>query len=379
MEGGPVSIVGVGGMSSSKRAAFFFACVTSVFFVNGDNVKFDFNDIVIVPARESRIRSRKEIDVFDENRRLPLIVAPMDTVIDEKNYEIFLDNNLYVCLPRGIHKKNPTGDFGEAFVSLGLKEAEQVCESEKLPGKRILIDVANGHSQRVIGVAKAIKEKFGDTVELMVGNIANPETYLDYAKMGVDWVRCGIGGGQVCLTSANTGVHYPMASLVSECFELKTRYGCKTKIVADGGFRNFDEINKALALGADAVMLGSMFNKCIESCGSNWIFDQEKNEYIFVDDALALKLLRDGQEVYKSYRGMSTKEVQAKWGKEKLTTSEGISKYNKVGYELSGWIENFQDYLRSAMSYTNAGLLSEFIGMPKCVSITQNALLRFKK
>ena len=86
MEGGPVSIVGVGGMSSSKRAAFFFACVTSVFFVNGDNVKFDFNDIVIVPARESRIRSRKEIDVFDENRRLPLIVAPVDTVIDEKNY-----------------------------------------------------------------------------------------------------------------------------------------------------------------------------------------------------------------------------------------------------------------------------------------------------
>ena len=82
--------------------------------------------------------------------------------------------------------------------------------------------------------------------------------------------------------------------------------------------------------------------------------------------------------MYKKFRGMSTKEVQKKWGRDKLITSEGISKYNKVEYSLNKWIENLQDYLKSAMSYTNSNTLEEF-KETEYVFITENALKRFNK
>jgi len=76
---------------------------------------------------------------------------------------------------------------------------------------------------------------------------------------------------------------------------------------------------------------------------------------------------------------MSTKAVKRSWGKTHLTTSEGITKYQKVEYTLDQWTENFEDYLKSAMSYSNTKTLEEFIGKSNYVFITQNALLRFKK
>lgn len=82
--------------------------------------------------------------------------------------------------------------------------------------------------------------------------------------------------------------------------------------------------------------------------------------------------------MYKKFRGMSTKEVQKKWGKDKLITSEGISKYNKVEYTLDKWIENLEDYMKSAMSYTNSKNLTEF-KETEYVFITYNALNRYNK
>ena len=76
---------------------------------------------------------------------------------------------------------------------------------------------------------------------------------------------------------------------------------------------------------------------------------------------------------------MSTKEVQKKWGKEVLTTSEGVIRFRKVEYTLKQWVENFEAYLRSAMSYTNATNLKEFIGKVETIRITDNAYNRFKK
>jgi hypothetical protein len=82
--------------------------------------------------------------------------------------------------------------------------------------------------------------------------------------------------------------------------------------------------------------------------------------------------------MYKKFRGMSTKEVQKKWGRDKLITSEGISKYNKVEYTLDKWLENLQDYLKSAMSYTNSRNLEEFKDT-EYIFITENALKRYYK
>jgi IMP dehydrogenase/GMP reductase len=339
--------------------------------------KFDFKDITLVPETLSTISSRSEINIFTENGTLPIIVSPMDTVVNHLNYERFLDNNLEVCLPRGEFTYD-----NEVFTSISLYDFEVIISShqkfEKLPvHKKILIDIANGHMSKLYDLCKYFIENIKTTHQLMIGNIANPTTYEKFAELGVDYIRVGIGGGSGCLTSANTGVHFPMASLISECYQIKKKRGYKTYIVADGGFRNYDDIIKALALGADYVMLGGVLNKCLESCSPIYLgklipISNSLSNYIWYNHPTIRKMM------YKKFRGMSTKEVQKKWGKDKLITSEGISKYNKVEYTLNKWIENLQDYLKSAMSYTNSKTLEEF-KETEYVFITQNALKRFDK
>lgn len=338
-----------------------------------NNIKFDFNDISLIPEVLSDVKHRKDINILDKNGKLPLFVSPMDTVIDESNYTTFMDIGLNVCIPRGSY-----GDFDldECFISYGLDEIDNIIE-KKLPlPKNVLIDVANGHSIRVYDSAKKLKDIYPNVV-LMVGNIANPLTYKKYSEIGVDYIRVGIGAGHACTTSANSSIHYPMASLIKECFDIKQNNLFKSKIVADGGFKNFDDINKALGLGADYVMLGNIINKSIESCAQNYI--KINDEYFSISNENAIDYFNEGVEIFKLFRGMSTKDVQRKWGKKEISTSEGIVKINKVEYKISGWVENFVHYLRSAMSYQGVFDIKDFIGMAEYVFITQNAYNRFNK
>lgn len=337
------------------------------------NRKFDWNDISLIPTIISNIKSRKEINILDKNGKLPLFVSPMDTVIDENNYNIFRELGFYVCIPRGLSHLKFEDD---CFISFGLDELEEIFETGSNIPKRILIDVANGHSIRVVEMAKKIKDTYPH-VELMVGNIANPLTYKVYAEIGVDYVRTGIGSGMACTTSANASIHYPMASLIQEINEIKKEGSYRTKIVADGGFRKYDDIIKAIGLGADYVMLGNIINKSIESCGQNYLKEGEK--YIEIDKEMTMDHFKNGEDVYKMFRGMSTKEVQKIWGKKELRTSEGIVKFNKVDYSIAGWVDNFKDYLKSAMSYQGEHDIKNFTGNAEYVFITENAFNRFNK
>jgi IMP dehydrogenase/GMP reductase len=339
--------------------------------------KFDFNDINIIPSADSSIVHRKtDIDIFTEEGVLPLIVSPMDTVVNSENFFKFLNEGLLVCLPRGESQVDDT------FWSISLDDFDFLVTNNVIVGLEspvnILVDIANGHMKKLHKLCRGfVKQKKNRNHKLMVGNIANPETYRLLSEIGVDYVRVGIGGGSGCLTSANTGVHHPMASLVNECFKIKSQNNYKTKIVADGGFRNYDEIIKALALGADYVMLGGVLNKTLESCSKTKLFN-----YIPINDYLANIIWYDypyfRRFMSKNFRGMSTKEVQKKWGKQILTTSEGISKTNKVEYTLGQWVNNFSDYLRTAMSYTDSKNLEEFKNS-EIVFITENAHKRFNK
>lgn len=338
-------------------------------------MKFDWNDVSIVPETLSTIASRKEINPFYDGK-LPLFTAPMDKVIDDTNIDHFLNNNINVCLPRHIKYSQLKND--DFFYSYSLDDVVNMIQTGERFPKKVLIDVANGHMMKLYETSKLLKEKLGSSIELMVGNIANPDTYREYCKIGVDYIRVGIGGGSACTTSANVSIHYPMASLINECAKYKSEFKNPTKIIADGGFKNFSDIIKALALGADYVMLGGMFNKSLESCGETFMKDSQEQFYE-VDMERAKVAFQAGMSVYKYYRGMSTKEVQKSWNRSELKTGEGITKYNKVEHTLSGWCENFTDYLKSAMSYTNSRNLKEFIGEVRYEMITQNSFNRFNK
>ena len=326
--------------------------------------KFDFNDILIQPAKVSTISSRKDINPFHDGF-LPLITAPMDTVISDDNKQLFTNLKVTTCLPRG--EKN-----SEGFESYSLAEIETNFIHLN-PKGMYLIDIANGHMDKLVTMTSKIKKRY-PKIKLMVGNVANPETYVALSKAGADYVRIGIGNGGGCSTTVHTGVGYPMGSLVSECYFESCKLKNPAKIVADGGMQNYSDIIKALVLGADYVMVGSLFNKAIDSCGDNYLWKNIK-----VCQSIAEWAYKHKIPVYKKFRGMSTKEVQKKWGKEVLTTSEGVIRYRKVEYTLQQWVENFEAYLRSAMSYSNAKNLKEFIGYAETIEITNNAYKRFSK
>ena len=329
--------------------------------------KFDFNDILIKPATISSIGSRKDVNPFYNGIFLPLITAPMDTVINSKNRAYYSALNILTCLPRG--EKNPMG-----FESYSLEEITQLYLNNELRNDGMyLIDIANGHMERLLNRVKGIKTRYPKLI-LMVGNVANPETYVELSLAGADYVRIGIGNGGGCSTTVHTGVGFPMGSLIRETYLASTTLDKPAKIVADGGMQNYSDIIKALALGADFVMVGSLFNKAIESCGDNYLFKRIK-----ISPSIAKLAYTMDIPVYKKFRGMSTKEVQKKWGKTNLTSSEGVVRIRKVEYTLEQWVDNFHDYLRSAMSYSNAKTLGDFVGNAEIIKITNNAYNRYKK
>ena len=351
---------------------------------------YSLNDIGLVPARISQIEHRSDCNVYNFDNMLPLFTAPMNSVINEHNYEAFLANHINTIIPRGVDYDKRFELSNKTFVAFGLAEFKQFIKDFSLVFdttediRYVCVDIANGHMHKLIDLCIQAKDQFGGRLLLMTGNIANPDTYTDYALAGIDFIRVGIGGGSVCTTSTNGGVHYGMASLIKRISEIKwsiqqsikeaeqLRISCPYKsvpfIIADGGFDSFDKIIKALALGADYVMIGKIFAQCEEACGevktlqvvcvegitdkypeipknAKWEFDKEELVY---------------KTKYRYYYGMSTKRAQVEHNNSKLKTAEGIEITVPVLYNLSKWRENFIDYLRSMMSYTNSPTLEEF-------------------
>lgn len=363
------------------------------------NKLFSLDDVVIIPSIFSVIKNRSQCSPYvrehsllpGNNAKLPLFTAPMSCVISPNNYNDFKNCGVNTIIPRNVHINTRIKLAKDTFVALGLEEFKKLIKEEKLPYKMfICIDVANGHMMQLYELSKYAKEKYGDNLVLMVGNIANPDTYIEYSKIGVDYVRCGIGTGNVCTTSANGGIHYPMGSLLNEIKVLKLYNNNKitkfAKIVADGGFSNFDQINKALALGADFVMLGKIFAKTLEACGLMYsTVYPDKAEMLENPEEFNYKMKGLGIETVKHYKctrdyyGMSTKKAQKEFGKEGNKTAEGIKTSVSVEYTIAGWIDNFKHYLQSAMSYTNSVTLEDYIGKVQCKLITPNARIAYYK
>ncbi|MCK9203709.1 MAG: IMP dehydrogenase [Saccharofermentanaceae bacterium] len=353
--------------------------------------KFDFDDILIQPAVISNINSRKTVSVMDDNKMLPLFTAPMDTVTDLSHRNIFTENLIYSIVPRTESRQFSREDFRtiKGWAALSLDQFEQIFgEGDCIPDQEVIkvcIDIANGHMKRLKEMVERTKDKYQDRLLIMVGNVANPATFFELSQAGADFVRIGVGNGSGCSTSVHTGIGYPLASLINDIYHKKAgRSGKFAKVIADGGIKKYADIIKALALGADYVMCGGIFNKALESAGHTYSANKKFEGYTVPGDRVdqysneVKTAFNMGSVFYKKFRGMSTKEVQAHLGNE-LRSSEGVTRMIQVEYTLSGWVENFIDYLSSAMSYTDSKDLHSFIGKPDWNLITQNSLNRFNK
>jgi IMP dehydrogenase/GMP reductase len=259
---------------------------------------------------------------------------------------------------------------------VGLDDFQKYfCKGYNKEPEYVLIDIANGHQEQLVDLIKKTKKICYNT-KIMVGNVANPLTYVELSKAGADYIRIGLGMGSACLTTEQTGVGYPMASLIKDVYEESLSLKTPAKIVADGGIRKYSDIIKSLGLGADAVMIGGVFNKALESSGDTYLWKTFKVDQY---SSFGRWLYKHDYKLYKKFRGMSTKEVQQELGNKQPKTSEGIVKYNEVRWEIEGWTENFRHYLRSAMSYCGAKTLNDFIGKVDYNIISTNAYKRFNK
>jgi IMP dehydrogenase len=204
----------------------------------------------------------------------------------------------------------------------------------------IVIDTAHGHSKGVASILQKIKKEFKD-IDVVVGNIATAEAAIFLADLGADAIKVGIGPGSICTTRIIAGVGVPQFSAILNVY--KALKGRNIPIIADGGIRYTGDIPKALAAGADCVMLGSLLAGTKESPGETIIYEGRK---------------------FKSYRGMGSIEAMKKGSKEryfqdvesdiKKLVPEGI--VGRVPYkgELFESIHQFIGGLRAGMGYCGA-------------------------
>ncbi|PNQ72261.1 IMP dehydrogenase [Hanstruepera neustonica] len=237
-------------------------------------------------------------------------------------------------------------DRAEALVSAGVDA--------------IIIDTAHGHTKGVVNVLKEVKSKF-PKLDVVVGNIATGEAAKYLVEAGADAVKVGIGPGSICTTRVVAGVGFPQFSAVLEV--AAAIKGSGIPVIADGGIRYTGDIPKAIAAGADCVMLGSLLAGTKESPGETIIYEGRK---------------------FKSYRGMGSVEAMKQGSKDryfqdveddiKKLVPEGI--VGRVPYkgELNESIHQFVGGLRAGMGYCGAKDIASLQNNGQFVKITASGI-----
>jgi IMP dehydrogenase len=309
-----------------------------------------YDDVLLVP-QYSDIESRKEVIIgnhLDDKiyLKIPIISSPMDTVTGANMSAVIgrfgglgiihryctvneqvtmllkarkLNRNVSLAAAVGV-----TGDYLKRAVNLYDVGVNVIC-----------IDVAHGHHILVKNAINSIRNELGKKLHIMAGNIATPDGYKALSRWGANSVRCNVGSGSICSTRVQTGHGIPGLHTIFECANFKSKNG--TKIIADGGIRTSGDIVKALAAGADFVMLGSMLAATTESPGD---------------------VIDTGNGLKKSYRGMASKEAQMDWRGE-YSSDEGIATMVDYKGSVKNILPELINGISSVLSYSGTRSIQE--------------------
>lgn len=296
-------------------------------------------------------------DILQENKieKLPVINK------DKKLVGLITFRDITKLTQKPIANKDNFGRLRVAAAIGVTADAVQRAEALVKAGvDAVIIDTAHGHTQGVVHVLKEVKKNFPE-LEVVVGNIATAEAAKFLVEAGADAVKVGIGPGSICTTRVVAGVGFPQFSAVLEV--AAAIKGSGVPVIADGGIRYTGDIPKAIAAGADCVMLGSLLAGTKESPGETIIFEGRK---------------------FKSYRGMGSVEAMKKGSKDryfqdveddiKKLVPEGI--VGRVPYkgELEESIHQFVGGLKAGMGYCGAKDIETLKETGRFVKITSSGI-----
>jgi len=247
-----------------------------------------------------------------------------------------------------------------AAVGVTSDTAERVAALVKADVDVIVVDTAHGHSQGVLEVVKRLKKQFTEC-DIVAGNVGTAEAARDLIRTGVDGVKVGIGPGSICTTRVVAGVGVPQVTAIYECAKVAAR--SKVPLIADGGIKQTGDIAKAIAAGADCVMIGSLFAGVDESPGE--------------------KVLFEGRS-YKMYRGMGSLEAMKKGSGDRYfqDVEDGLPKLVPEGIEgrvpakgpVADTVYQMVGGLRAAMGYCGCRTIAEMKTKTQFVRMTDAGL-----
>ena len=342
--------------------------------ISGVPVTKDGKLVGILTNRDLRFETRFDLPISDVMTKENLITVPVGTTLEEARQilhkhrveKLLVVDDHFVLkgliTVKDIQKKlkypNAAKDSQgrlrvAAAIGSGGDFLERAQELVRMKVDCIAIDSAHGHSQRVMDSVRAIKSKLPG-VELLAGNVASYEGARDLIRLGADGVKVGIGPGSICTTRVVSGAGVPQITAIAECSKA-TREG-KVPLISDGGVKYSGDVTKAIAAGADSVMIGSLLAGTDESPGET--------------------ILYQGR-TFKTYRGMGSMGAMSQGSSERYAQSangklvpEGIE--GRVPYKgpLSEMAYQLIGGLRAGMGYCGCATIAELQAKAKFLRVT---------
>ena len=328
-----------------------------------------FDDVLLLPKYSNILPAGTSIFLNLTKKihlKVPFLSSAMDTVTESKMAIAIAEEGGMGIVHRNLNIKNQSKEVKKVKNKNLLVGAAIGTNYEDLDRARsliengvdlIVIDTAHGHSEKVLKTLTKIK-KIIKKIPICVGNIATGEAAVKLYNSGADIIKVGIGPGSICTTRLVAGIGVPQISAIMEVKKaLKKK---KIKIISDGGIKFSGDIAKALAAGADAIMMGSIFAGTDESPG---------------------KKFKIKNKVYKQYRGMGSigamssgsanRYFQKNFKDKSKFVPEGVEGRVEYKGKVSKIIYQLQGGLRSSMGYIGAKNLAEINKKAKFIKITK--------
>ena len=366
--------------------------ITNTFYLSPDHYVYEANELMskykisgvpicdnkklvgIITNRDLRFITDYSIKISEVMTKDNLVTAPVGTTLEEA--QEILRHHKIEKLPLVDKEGNLKGlitikdiekaekypmsardENGRLLCGAAIGVTKDVLERAdallKSNADVLVLDSAHGHSANIINCIKLIKENFPEA-QLIAGNIATAAAAKDLIEAGADAVKVGIGPGSICTTRVVAGIGMPQITAIYEVAQVAKEYGIP--VIADGGIKYSGDITKAIAAGADSIMLGSLLAGCEESPGDSEIYQGRQ---------------------FKVYRGMGSLGAMAKGSKDryfqednKKLVPEGVE--GRVPYKgpVSDTIYQLMGGLRSGMGYCGAANIDELKKNGKFVKIT---------